>query len=353
MHPYTRFERIGAKAFLRMPARALRAVVGPPLRSPEGYVLDLQTQGLLWLMRTTGEPEMHEGELSKIRRRFDRAARILEPPAAGAVGVHDGTIPGGAGPRPVRIYTPAAARRGLLPGLLWLHGGGFVLGSIESHHGMCRALAVQAGIVVVSLAYRLAPEHRFPAGVDDATAAARWLLEHGEAFGIDPNAVAIGGDSAGGNFAAVAAQHLRGGRRSPALQILVYPPTDARRRDPSHSHFREGFVLTGKNIGWFLDQYIPDSSYVENPGVSPLLAPDLSGLPEALVITAGFDPLRDEGRGYAERMQAAGVDVTYVCAESAMHGFIHTGGGIDESARLFSYVVNHLRRVLFRRPPAA
>jgi acetyl esterase len=352
MSPLTRLERAGATAFLRMPPRALRAIVGPPLRSPEGYELDLQSQGLLWLMQVTREPEMHVGELPQVRRRFERASRILEPETVARVRVREGTVPGGAGPRPIRIYTPASPVRGLLPGLLWLHGGGFVLGSIDSHHGICRALAAQAGVIVVSLEYRLAPEHRFPAGVDDAVAATRWFLDHGETFGIDPTAVGVGGDSAGGNYAAVVAQRLRSARRVPALQVLLYPATDARRRDPSHRHFRDGFVLTGRNIGWFLDHYIPDPSYVEDPGVSPLLARDLRGLPSALVVTAGFDPLRDEGRAYAERMREAGVDVTYRCSEGAMHGFIHTGGGIDESARLFAYVADSVRAALFRRAPA-
>jgi acetyl esterase len=229
---------------------------------------------------------------------------------------------------------------------LWLHGGGFVIGSIEAYDGFCRSLATQAGVVVVSLEYRLAPEHRFPAGADDATAAARWLLEHGETFGIDPAAVAIAGDSAGGNLAAVAVQRLRGARRVPALQVLLYPATDARRGEPSHHQFREGFGLTARGVRWFLDHYIPDPTYIENPGVSPLLAPDLSGLPPALVITAGFDPLRDEGQAYAERMRTAGVDVTYICAEGAIHGFLLMAGAIDVADRHLAYVAEYVQQNL-------
>jgi acetyl esterase len=353
MRLLSRFERAGAIAFLRLPPRTLRAIVGPPLRSPEGHELDLQSQALLWLIRITGEPEIHEGELATIRRRVERTSRILEPTAFGRVRVRRGSVPGGAGPRPVRVYTPEVATRGLLPGLVWFHGGGFVLGSVEAQDGVCRAIAAQAGIVVVSVDYRLAPEHRYPAGVDDAKAATRWVLAHGETFGIDPAATAVGGDSAGGNLAAVAAQALRGSRQVPALQVLVYPPTDARRREPSHRHFHEGFVLTARNIGWFLDHYVPDPSYVHDPGVSPLLAPDLSGLPEALILTAGFDPLRDEGRAYAEKMSAAGVDVTHVSAHGSLHGFIHTVAAVDESARMFAVITDRLRRTLFARVSAS
>ena len=352
----TRIERAAAIRFLHLPPRILRAIVGPPIRSPEGFELGLQSQGLLWLIRMTGERAMHEGAMADIRRRFNRASRILEPKTSGPVRQRDIAIPGGAGPRPARVFTPGARTGGLLPGIVWLHGGGFVLGSLASQDGVCRALAAQSGVVVVAVDYRLAPEHRFPAGVEDAQAATRWVLEHGATIGIDPAAVAVGGDSAGGNFAAVVAQELRGSRRAPALQVLVYPPTDARRGEPSQRHFADGFVLTSRNIGWFLDQYIPEPSYVEHPGVSPLLARDLAGLPEALVVTAGFDPLRDEGRLYAERMRAAGVDVTYLCSEGSMHGLWHTAGAIDESARVFAFVAERIRRTLGRvaaRSPSA
>jgi acetyl esterase len=353
MHALSLIERACASAFLRLPPRALRTIVGPALRSPEGHALDLQSQALLLLVRLRGEPVEHSGPVEDLRRRFDRACRILEPLADSPVRTRHVTIPGAAGARPVRIFKPASVRRGLCPALLWFHGGGFVVGSIEGHEGICRALASQAGVLVLAVDYRLAPEHPFPAGVDDARAVTQWVLDHGETFGVDPEAVVVGGDSAGGNFAAVVSQDLRGARRQPIAQLLVYPPTDARRGEPSHRHFARGFVLSEENIGWYLRQYIPDPSYVDHPRVSPLLARDLSALPHAIVVTAGFDPLRDEGRAYADRLRAAGVTVTELRAESALHGFIHTAGAIDESARLFAWIAERLRQVLLTRVRAS
>jgi acetyl esterase len=233
---------------------------------------------------------------------------------------------------------------------LWLHGGGFVLGSIESHDGVCRALAKEAGVAVASLDYRLGPEHRFPAGLMDAVAATRWFLEHGEELGFDPGAFAIGGDSAGGNLAAVTCHLLRGAARTPTFQLLVYPATDATRSDPSHLIFSEGLVLIEPNVAWFLDHYIAEPSEAKDPRVSPVRANDLSGLPPALVMTAGFDPLRDEGRVYAERMRAAGVEVEFVCVEGSMHGFLNTAGALVASARAVTMAADRLRRALVAAP---
>jgi acetyl esterase len=224
-----------------------------------------------------------------------------------------------------------------------------VLGSIESHDGVCRALASQAGIVVASMDYRLAPEHKFPAGLEDAIAITRWVLEQGETIGVDQRAVAVGGDSAGANLAAGTALACRGAQRQPAFQLLVYPATDATRAEASHQHFRDGFFLTAAEIQWYLDRYLPDPSLATDPRVSPLFEPELSGLPPALVLTAGFDPLRDEGRLYATRMRAAGVDVESLCAEGSLHGFMNTAGALDESARLLAYAADRVRRSLFAR----
>jgi acetyl esterase len=230
--------------------------------------------------------------------------------------------------------------------LVWFHGGGFVLGSIESHDGLCRALAAQAGVVVVSIDYRLAPEHRFPAGVEDAIAATRWVLDLSEELGIDPHALAVGGDSAGGNLAAVVAQSLRGGSPPLAFQLLVYPATDATCREPSHRLFQDGFVLTERDIAWFLEQYLPDPRLASDPRVSPLFAEDLTGLPPALVVTAGFDPLRDEGRRYAERMRQSGVTVEHIGSEGSLHGFLNTAGAVREASRVLKLVAERLRNRL-------
>ncbi len=211
---------------------------------------------------------------------------------------------------------------------------------------MCRALAHRSGVVIASVDYRLAPEHRFPAGVDDALAATRWILGNARSLGIDPAAVAVGGDSAGGNFAAIVALALRGAPLAPVFQFLIYPVTDFTRALPSHRFFREGVMLPETSILWFKEHYLPDPKLETDPRVSPLFAPDLSGLPPALVVTAGFDSLRDEGRAYADRMRDAGVKVEYVCSEGSMHGFFNTAGGIAESARVLDLAADRLRDAL-------
>ncbi len=344
----SQFDRIAAVAVLGLPRVLLRHLVGAPVRSPEGYELDLQGQALLWLMRISMQPELHERGLEGGRKTFERIGGLLGIEGIDDVTTVDREVPGAAGPRKARVYTPATAHAPA-PGLVFLHGGGWVLGSIESYDGVCRALASRSGVVVVSVDYRLAPEHRFPAGVDDAIAATRWVLENAASLGIDSAAVAVGGDSAGGNLAALVALALRGGPVTPAFQLLVYPATDLTRSQPSHRIFREGVMLPEPTIRWYLDQYLPGLKFESDPRASPLLATDLSGLPPALVVTAGFDPLRDEGRAYADRLRDAGNKVEYVCSEGSMHGFLNTAGASDEAARVFDLVARRLREALARR----
>jgi acetyl esterase len=346
-------ERAFTFGVLGLPRGLLRRIVGAPVRSPEGYELDLQGQVQLWLTRVSKQPELHEGGVEGARRTLDRVGVLLEARGIDDVLAVDRTLPGGDGPRRARVYTPARARAKGAPGLVWFHGGGFVIGSIESHDGVCRALASRAGAVVVSVDYRLAPEHRFPAGPEDAIAATRWVLENAASLGIDPSAVAVGGDSAGGNLAAVVALALRGAPLAPAFQMLIYPVTDMTRSLPSHRLFRAGFTLPEPTILWFRERYLPDVSFETDPQASPLFAKDLSGLPPALVVTAGFDPLRDEGRAYADRLREAGVEVEYVCSQGSMHGFINTAGAIDESARVLDLVAGRLREALTPRPVAS
>ncbi len=347
------FERAFTFGVLRLPRGVLRRIVGAPIRSPEGYELDLQGQAQLWLTRVSKQPELHEGGVEGARRTLDRIGVLLESRGFHDVLAVDRTLPGGDGPRRARVYTPARARAKGAPGLVWFHGGGFVIGSIESHDGVCRALASRSGAVVVSVDYRLAPEHRFPAGLEDAIAATRWVLENAASLGIDPSTVAVGGDSAGGNLAAVVALALRGAPLAPAFQMLIYPVTDMTRSLPSHRLFRAGFSLPEPTILWFRERYLPDVSFETDPRASPLFEKDLSGLPPALVVTAGFDPLRDEGRAYADRLRDAGVEVEYVCSQGSMHGFINTAGAIDESARVLELVAGRLREALTPRPVAS
>jgi acetyl esterase len=298
-------ERSVTRALLSLAPAVLRRVVGPPERAPGGYTLDLQVQALLWLIRKLDIPEMHEGGVARAREALDRSATVLDVAAPPDVGAYDRSIPGAAGPRRARIYVPRQARGGPSPGLVYFHGGGWVVGSIESHDRFCRGLCSEAGVVVVSVDYRLAPEHPFPAAVDDAIAATRWVLANARSLGVDPDRVAVGGDSAGGTLAAVVSQALRDDARRPAFQLLVYPATDLTRALPSHAHFAAGYFLPKSAGDFYLGHYVPDPATHTDPRGSPLFARDLSRLPPALVITAGFDPLLDEGRAYAEKMGAS------------------------------------------------
>jgi acetyl esterase len=347
-----RVERAVARTVLRLPAPLLRRIAGAPRRSPEGYELDVQGQALLTLLRVTGEPEMHEGSIRRARRALDHAGAVLEP-TAHDVTTTDLTVPGAVGPLRARRYEPASARGRTTPGLVFFHGGGFTLGSIRSHDGICRAFASRAGAVVVSVEYRLAPEDPYPAAPNDAISATRWILEHGATLGIDTGAVAVGGDSAGGNLSAVVAQALRRDARRPVFQLLIYPATDMTKSEASHRIFREGVILPEPTVEFFRNSYVPVRATRTEPLASPLLAEDLGGLPPALVLTAGFDPLRDEGRRYADRMKAAGVEVEYVISEGSMHGFMNMAGAVDESRRIFELAADRLRRALARAQVAS
>lgn len=243
--------------------------------------------------------------------------RIPLPPDPVAK-VEDREIPGPAGSIPVRIYTPERAR-GLL---VYFHGGGWVIGSLETHDGPIRSLANAAGCIIVSVDYRLAPEHAHPAAAEDCFAATRWAAANARTLGADPGLVAVGGDSAGGNLAAVTAllARERGGPRL-CFQLLVYPVTDHDFGRPSYRENGEGYFLQRQDMEWFWNHYVPSASERSAFTASPLRAADLSGLPPAHVITAEFDPLRDEGEAYAERLRTAGVPVSAIRYDGQIHGF--------------------------------
>lgn len=338
-------ERAVARALLALPPPMLRRIVGPERRSPDGLTLDLQLQALLWLIALTKVPALSGGDVAIARASLDRAAPTLDL-VTHDVAVYDRTVPGAVGPRRARVYVPASAPASSAPGLVFFHGGGWVVGSIESHDRLCRALAHRAAIVVVSVDYRLAPEHPFPAAPEDAIAATRWVLENAALLGMDPARVAVGGDSAGGNLSAVVALALRDDVRRPAFQVLIYPATDLTRAMPSHALFGDSFFLSKAAGDWYMGHYLPVSADAMKPLASPLFASDLSRLPPALVITAGFDPLRDEGKAYADRMREAGVEVEYVFVEGQMHGFLVMGGALRDGARTVDLIATRLRTTL-------
>ena len=238
--------------------------------------------------------------------------------------IQDRSIPGPAGDIPVRIYNPQGADDTLLPGIIFYHGGGWVIGDLDTHDGVCRALVKASGYRLIAIDYRLAPEHPFPAAVDDCYAALEWVGAKGASIGIDTSRLAVAGDSAGGNLSAVVAQQTRHIGPDLRLQVLIYPTTDATMQTgKSMDECAEGYFLEKAAMEWFYGHYIPEHATPEDARISPLKGPDLAGLAPAYVITAGFDPLRDEGAAYAEAMRAADNTVTHVDYEDMIHGFIN------------------------------
>ena len=240
-----------------------------------------------------------------------------EPPVHA---VEDRSVPGGAGEVPVRVYRPGPDPS--LPLLVWFHGGGWVTGSLETHDHLCRQLCNAAGAIVVSVDYRLAPEAKFPAAVDDCVAAWSWVTDHAAELGADPARVALGGDSVGGNLAAVVALVARDERlHLPSFQLLIYPVTDHEFDSVSMIDNAKGYFLEAGEMRWFFDHYARTPADFADWRMSPLRAPDVAGLPPSLVITAEFDPLRDQGEAYGSRLQQAGVFTQLLRGEGLFHGF--------------------------------
>jgi acetyl esterase len=267
-------------------------------------------------------PQLHELPVAQARAFFDQMQ--LPRPEVKVAEVSDRKIPGPGGEIPVRIYRPEG--RAPFPALVYFHGGGWVIGGIETHDGSCRDLANRIGCVVVSVEYRLAPESRFPAAAEDCYAATQWVAAHAAELGVDAKRIAVGGDSAGGNLAAVVALMARD-RRGPALrhQLLIYPVTDADFSRASYRENAEGYLLTTKAMEWFWGHYVPDRAQRTEAYAAPLRAKDLAGLPPAFVLTAEYDPLRDEGEAYARRLEQAGVPTVLKRYAGAIHGFFAMG----------------------------
>jgi acetyl esterase len=258
--------------------------------------------------------------------------------------VEDRTVPTATGGVPVRVYTPAAAldaEHGAAA-LIWIHGGGWVIGSVDESDSTARLLADRSGVVVISVEYRLAPEHPFPAGSDDCEAVLHWTVTHAAELGIDPARLAIGGDSAGGNLAALTAIHARDAGIELRQQLLVYPATDLTATHPSVDENGEGYLLTKAAMHWFMGHYLGDHD-PKDPRVSPLYVDDLSGVAPAVIYTAEFDPLRDEGEAYAARLLDAGVTVDQQRWDGQIHGFFGFHGTLDASDRALERAASSLR----------
>ena len=286
--------------------------------------LDPDAQTLLDVVRVANRPAFETVTPAEARKVYAAGRPVLAPEPMRVAEVRDLTMPGPDGPTPLRLYRPVAGKT--LPVLVFFHGGGWVVGNIETHDTVCRHLAVRAECAVVSADYRMGPEHRFPAAVEDCVAATDWVAANAAALGADPGRIAVGGDSAGGNLAAVVSLIARD-RARPRLsyQLLIYPATDAGMSHPSIERFAEGYLLTRSTMRWFYDQYLRGPADIADWRVSPLRAPDLKGVAPAYVLTAGYDPLCDEGDAYARRLAEAGVPVQHRRIDGQIHGFIDKG----------------------------
>jgi acetyl esterase len=307
-----------------------------------------QARAVLDQMAETGNPPINELSVKKARQDSEAMASLQGTPEPVA-SVEDRMAPGSGGGIPVRIYTPFG--KSPFPVLVYFHGGGWVIGNIESSDSLCRLLANAAGCVVVSVDYRLAPEYPFPAAVDDAYDATKWVAANAAAFSGDSSRIAVCGDSAGGNLAAVVAQIARD-RGKPAIrfQLLIYPVTDAACDTPSYNENAEGYFLTKAAMQWFWNHYVQNDADRNHPYASPLRASSFAGLPEALVITAEFDPLRDEGERYGECMRAAGTPVQLTRYDGMIHGFFTMSGVIDQGGIAIQQAAAALRTA-FKLPP--
>jgi acetyl esterase len=307
--------------------------------------VDPQIAELLTLLEAF--PKMHEGTPQQAREAFvqltagGRRPEQVIPVAS----TEDVTLPGSTADLRARIYRPEES--GPVPTVVLLHGGGWVIGDLETHDAMARSICRDCRAVVVSVDYRLAPETPFPGAVEDALAATRWAGDHlGELGGDDR--LGLAGDSAGGNLAAVVTQQLRDGDGPPLVgQLLIYPATDVTGDHPSRIENAEGYFLDLATMEWFIRQYAPEESAWQDPRLSPLRAADLSGLPPAVVVTAEYDPLRDEGEAYADRLRASGVPVEVRRFDGMVHGFFDMGTmspaaqkAVDESCALFAEVLH-------------
>jgi acetyl esterase len=301
-----------------------------------------QTQAILDEFAKAGDFDMTTLPPAAMREMYRQMSLSRSEIPMGAVA--DRTIPGPAGTIPVRVYTPGSASGA---GIVYFHGGGWVIGGLDTHDGTCRALATAAGTTVVSVDYRLAPEHKYPAAADDCYAALLWVAQHGREIGIDPSRLAVAGDSAGGNLAAVTALLARE-RRGPALrmQLLIYPVTDHRFDNASYRDNAEGYFLTTKQMKWFWDHYLERADQGDELSASPMRAKDLAGLPPALVITAEYDPLRDEGESYAARLREAGVPTELVRYDGQIHGFFAMFEALDDGRLAVERAGAALRRAL-------
>ncbi len=289
--------------------------------------------------------QIQDGTPEEARLAREEAGNPFEPKPRDLAGIEDTLIPGPGGDLPIRIYRPKTYSSDQLPAMVYFHGGGFVVGSIKSHDTIAQNFSAEAECIVISVEYRLAPEIKYPEPLEDALASFRWVAFNAESLGIDPERIAIGGDSAGANLATVTCMRCRDENESqPIFQLLIYPATDLSRNTSSFKEFANGYFLTADGMRWFEGHYLEDESQAKESYASPLRAKKHDNMPPALIITAGFDPLRDEGKAYADKLKAAGVNVTHTCYTDMVHGFLSMGGGLPQGIEAIKECGRYLKK---------
>jgi acetyl esterase len=347
MSPRERIESAFAGLIARLPGPAIRRLAGKPVRL-DGQQLHPQVQIALRLEERLGGSEIVPVAEKRARRLRD--ARVFAGKTIELERVRDLELPGPAGPIAARLYVPPGLPEPA-PLVVYYHGGGHVIGDLDTHDQPCRFLALKTPAMVLAVDYRLGPEHPFPAAVDDALAAFEWAHAEARSLGADTDRIAVAGDSAGANLAAVVCQlTVAAGGPVPAFQVLIYPVIDYSSKRPSYELFGEGFFLTREEMDWYRDNYFAKPEDRSDPRASPILAPDLAGQPPAHVVTAGFDPLRDEGEDYAQRLREAGVTTTLRREPDLVHGFISAVGLGGRAAEATAGVAAAIRAGL--GPPA-
>ncbi len=305
--------------------------------------LDAIVKGLLDQMAANPMPKLWEVPPAQGRELYRMISQTLEPQGLAIGKIENMSFPGPGGDIKLRVYTPVAGGSTALPCLVYFHGGGWVIGDLDSHDALCRTLANESGARVVAVDYRLAPEHKFPAAADDCYAATKWVEENASKLGIDANRIAVAGDSAGGNLAAVVCLMAKKGGPQLVYQLLIYPVTQFKAETGSMNAFAQGYFLEKQAMTWFFDQYAPGSD-PNDWRVSPLAAPDVSGVPKAYVVTAGFDPLRDEGKAYADKLNRAGIAAVYVDYPGMVHGFFSMSGVVPTAREAIADAAKALRK---------
>lgn len=351
MKPKLFIQKTAIRMLKRAPEKMLLRIAGGERLTIGGRTIDPMLQ-VLWVMAQKEAP-LTQMSPEEARQTTREAFSVLEAAPRPMESIENRTIPGPGGEIPVRIYRPEGAQE-KPPLLIYFHQGGCVIGDLDTCQTFCTVLADEAKCVVMSVDYRLAPEHRFPAATEDGLAVYRWAREHGAEIGVDSERIAMGGDSAGGLITAVITHEMkRRAEPQPELQLLIYPWLCCRGDSPSHELFAESFPLGRELMEWFIGHYLTDPCEMSDPRVSPLDEKDFSGLPPAIVATAGFDPLVDEGEAYARKLREAGVRVDYKCYDNLTHSFTAFSGASAACRAAIEEIAGKVKEALAAYPGAS